>query len=211
MTDRILPDAFPTTDERVFTATLRNALDVERPPPTFTYSTSATSYDLLAGIPERAFYPKTTTKRLLVVLTDGESRPFGGDLTRAFQRKPRVETVFVRIWGKNERIYETGVAEGWVPRPTPRAPMRSSGSPGFVGGRHSTSPRLTRQATRCEARKPGPRARAGGDRRRAACSPTPYVTLPRPAPLCSSSGNGTSSVFPRRRIASTRVTARPRH
>jgi hypothetical protein len=133
MTDRLLPHAFPTTDERVFRATLRNAVDVERPPPVFTYSTHATSFDLLSGIPERAFYPRQTTKRLLVVLTDGESRPFGGELERAFNRKPRVETVFVRTWDENERIFETGVAEGGY-TPDPGSADAIERVAGLVGG-----------------------------------------------------------------------------
>jgi len=49
---------------------------------------------------------------VLVVLTDGESRPFGAELGRAFDVKPPIKTVFVRFWSSDERIYETGVSEG---------------------------------------------------------------------------------------------------
>jgi von Willebrand factor type A domain len=112
MTDRILPHAFPTTDRRVFETTLHRSIGVEQPPPAFTYSTYATSYDVLAGIPERHYFTKQAKKRVLVVLTDGESRPLVTDLAHAFDVKPPIKTVFVRFWSAGERIYETGVTEG---------------------------------------------------------------------------------------------------
>jgi hypothetical protein len=133
MTDRILPHAFPTTDRRVFEATLRRSVDVEVPPPVFTYSTYATSYDVLTGIPKRRFFSATAKKRLLVVLTDGESRPFGPELTRAFHVKPPIEVVFVRFWGPTERIYETGVSEGGY-RPDPASASTLQRAADLVGG-----------------------------------------------------------------------------
>jgi hypothetical protein len=134
MTDRILPHAFPTTDRRVFETTLHEAIGVELPPPGSTYSTYATSYDVLAGIPERRYFSPQAKKRILVVLTDGESRPLGADLARAFDVKPPIETVFVRFWGPNERIYETGVTEGgYLPDRNSAAILDHAAS--LVGGR----------------------------------------------------------------------------
>ena len=115
MTDRLLPHALPTTDRRVFETTLRRSIGVELPPPAFTYSTYATGYDVLAGIPQRRYFSRTAKKRVLVVLTDGESRPFGAELGSAFPGKPAIQTVFVRFGNTDERIYATGEAEGYVP------------------------------------------------------------------------------------------------
>ena len=56
MTDRLLPHVLPTTDRRVFETTLRRSIGVELPPPAFTYSTYATYYDILAGIPQRRYF-----------------------------------------------------------------------------------------------------------------------------------------------------------
>jgi von Willebrand factor type A domain len=114
MTDRILPHALPTTDRRVFEATLRRSIGVELPPPAFTYSTNATYYDILAGIPDRRYFSQTAKKRVLVVLTDGESRPFGAELGAAFPGKPPIDTVLVRFGNADERIYSTGEADGYV-------------------------------------------------------------------------------------------------
>lgn len=111
MTDQTLPHLFPTTDERVFEATIEEAMGIERPPPTLFFSTQATSLDTLASIPTRKYYSASTRKRLLVVLTDGESRPLEGALARAFSRGPRIDTLLVHYWGADEGIYETGVPE----------------------------------------------------------------------------------------------------
>jgi hypothetical protein len=134
MTDRILPHVLPTTDRRVFETTLRRSIGVELPPPAFTYSTQATSYDVLAGVPQRRYYSPTAKKRVLVVLTDGESRPFGSQLGSAFSVKPPIETVFVRFWDPGERIYETGVAEGDY-RPDPNSESSLQRAASIVGGR----------------------------------------------------------------------------
>ena len=115
MTDRLLPHVLPTTDRRVFETTLRRSIGVELPPPAFTYSTYATYYDILAGIPERRYFSRTATKRVLVVMTDGESRPFGSQLGAAFPGKPPIRTVIVRYGNADERIYATGEAESYVP------------------------------------------------------------------------------------------------
>jgi hypothetical protein len=120
LTDRVLPHLFPTTDERVFAATVSEAIDVESPPPGNFYLTAATSLDALADVPELNYFRETATKRVLVVLTDGETRPLEGRLPSAFDREPGFETVVVRLWDANERIYETGVAEGSY-EPDPRS------------------------------------------------------------------------------------------
>ena len=61
---------------------------------------------------------------MLVVLTDGESRPFGAELGAAFPAKPPIQTVFVRFGNAGERIYSTGEAEGYVPAKNSEATMR---------------------------------------------------------------------------------------
>ena len=111
MTDRVLPHLFPTTDGTVFAATVEQAVGIERPPPTLSFSTRATSLNSLEGIPRRGFYSRTARKRLLVVLTDGESQEVTADLRREYSRRPAIETFFVHVWEPGERIYETGVAE----------------------------------------------------------------------------------------------------
>lgn len=128
LTDRLLPHLFPTVDESVFRSTLAKSIGIERPPPALFFSTRATQLNALAGIPERGFFSPSARKRVLVVYTDGESQPVDEELTRAFARKPRVETLFVHVWDRDERIYESGAPErGYTPDPSSAAALRRVG------------------------------------------------------------------------------------
>ena len=131
LTDRVLPHLFPTTDGTVFVATLEQAIGIERPPPALFFSTRATSLNALEAIPARDFFEKTARKRLLVVLTDGESQDVTADLRRAYSRRPAIETYFVHLWDAEEGIYETGVAGARLPaRPGERARAGERGGAG---------------------------------------------------------------------------------
>jgi len=120
LTDRTLPHLFPTTDERVFEATLARAIDVEKPPPGAFYLTHATNLNALRDMPTKNYFLPSARKRVLVVLTDGETQAPGGELATSFSREPRTRTLLVRVWGADEGIYETGVAEGGY-EPDPRS------------------------------------------------------------------------------------------
>jgi hypothetical protein len=133
MTDRILPHLFPTIDEKVFASTVENAIGIERPPPALFFSTRATSLDTLEDIPPRDFFSPAARKRLLVVLTDGESRPLAADLRSAYSKGRPIDTLLVHVWSSGERIYETGVAErGYRPDRTSESMLASVAT--AVGG-----------------------------------------------------------------------------
>jgi hypothetical protein len=133
LTDRLLPHVFPTTDTRVFQTALAESIDVERPPPEAFYTTVATGLDQLAVVPERRYFSPTATKRLLLVLTDGETRPVGSELARAFSRRPQVKTIFIRMGNPDERIYVSGVPEGAY-RPLPGSETALTRTAALVGG-----------------------------------------------------------------------------
>ncbi|MGZ8782255.1 MAG: vWA domain-containing protein [Gaiellaceae bacterium] len=175
LTDRLLPHLFPTVDESVFRSTLLKSLGIERPPPAFFFSTRATQLSALAGIPERGFFSPSARKRVLVVYTDGETRPVDAELTRAFARTPRVATLFVHVWDEDERIYETGVAErGYTPDPASAAELRRAGE--LVRGRVFAESNAAAAGTAAkELLGDGPtRARVLEGERRAL---TPYATM----------------------------------
>jgi hypothetical protein len=132
LTDRVLPHLFPTSDVLVFDATLERAVRIENPPPA-TYATIATKLGSLREIPEQSYFPPSAKRRVVVVLTDGESEMPEGDLAAAFEREPRIRTVFVRVWGADEAIYETGVAEGGY-SPDPRGEAITERAAELVGG-----------------------------------------------------------------------------
>ena len=136
MTDGLLPHLFPTTDRQVLQATLGKTLDIESPGPS-TFSSRATTYDALEAAPTLNYFPPAAKKRVLVVLTDGETRPLERDLATAFRREPKIKTVFVRLWDADERIYLTGVAEfGYAADPKSEAVL--AGIASTVGGRVAT-------------------------------------------------------------------------
>jgi hypothetical protein len=134
LTDRVLPHLFPTTDRQVFRSTLATSIGIERPPPSLFFSTHATALGELAAIPVRRFFSPAAKKRLLVVLTDGESQPVDEAIRTAFARQPRIETVFVHVWEANERIHVGGVPErSYKPDPVSTATIARVAS--LVDGR----------------------------------------------------------------------------
>ena len=109
-TDRVLPHLFPTVDQRVFRETMREALGIERPPPSTSFGTNVTALDALGVVPTLAFFRPAAAKRALVVFTDGESQPVS-TLGTDFAQEPRIDVIFVRMGDESERIWESGVAE----------------------------------------------------------------------------------------------------
>jgi hypothetical protein len=129
-TSQVLPHLFPTTDRRVFEATLEDSVDIERPPPNYS-ATLATALEGLASVPTKNYFPQSAEKRVLVVLTDGESLPLSnpGQFSSAFDQEPKVDTIVVRLWDEDERIFETGAAEvGYRPLAGSEAQLESIAS-----------------------------------------------------------------------------------
>lgn len=121
LTDRVLPHLFPSADEDAFRATVERAVGIERPSPRSSFLTTATSLDALAAIPTQRFFSPAATKRLLLVLTDGESQPLNtGRIARELGRAPAIDTVFVQFWNEGDRVFTRGAPEPQY-RPDPAA------------------------------------------------------------------------------------------
>jgi hypothetical protein len=121
--DRTLPHLFPSANLDVFQATLDRSIGIERPPPSSSLLANATKLDALATIRGLRYFTPTKKKRVLIVLTDGESLPVAGArLGTLFRRDPRIATIFVHVWGADERVFTRGVAEPqYLPDPSSRA------------------------------------------------------------------------------------------
>ena len=76
LTDRVLPSLFPNSDPAVFDATVAHAVGIEQPPPANVCDVIATSLAALGSLGTQNYFPPTARRRLVVALTDGESRPF---------------------------------------------------------------------------------------------------------------------------------------
>jgi hypothetical protein len=121
LTDRVLPHLFPSADADAFRATVERAMGIERPPPRSSILTIATSLDALAAIPTQGFFSPAATKRLVIVLTDGESQAVNaGRIARELQRPPAIDTVFIQFWNKEDRVFTRGGPEPQY-RPDPGA------------------------------------------------------------------------------------------
>jgi hypothetical protein len=119
LTDRTLPHLFPGVDKDVFNATLDRSVGIERPPPRSSLVTTATKLDALATIRGQRYFTPKSRKRVVVVLTDGESQPVSAArLSDVFSQTPAIETVFVQFWDRGERVF-AGDAPERLYRPDP--------------------------------------------------------------------------------------------
>ena len=125
LTDRVLPHLFPSPSADTFGATLRDAIGIERPPPQGLLSANATTLESLKVIPRRRFFSASAEHRLLVVLTDGESRPVNEPaVADSLRQAPRVDTVFVHFWDAREHVFSGGAPEpDYRPDPNSRAAL----------------------------------------------------------------------------------------
>jgi hypothetical protein len=122
LTDRVLPHLFPTSDEAAFATVVRNAVQVEQPPPALVYADRATKLSALQELVASAYFPARAVHRLLVVVTDGESQPVGPQLAVQLRKPPGASVLFVHTWSPADRIYTSSVPQqGYRPDPGSRA------------------------------------------------------------------------------------------
>jgi hypothetical protein len=120
MTDRTVPLLLPSADPDVFEQVTRRALASESPPPREVNTVAST----LAAIGDTAganlFLP-SDKRRVAVVLTDGESRPFAeGEVARAL-RAANIDLVTMHVGDPDERVFRNGTVEERLYRSDPRA------------------------------------------------------------------------------------------
>lgn len=134
MSDRVLPNIFPTGDEQLFTAALAETVGVERPPPKG-FEDRATTFAALDTLAGDNFFSQGIKRRVVVLLTDGETAPyFGGDLRESLRVPPHVQFVIVRMGGSGERIWVNGRLDPRY-RPDSSAPRATAALASLVDGR----------------------------------------------------------------------------
>jgi hypothetical protein len=125
LTDRVLPDLFPVPDARGFDGVVDRAVAVESPPPRAA-AIRATDYGALAALSHSGFFAPATTRRIVVLLTDGESVPVPlTDLARAFGGTTKL--VVVQTWRGDEGVFdESGRRElNYTPDPGALASLQA--------------------------------------------------------------------------------------
>jgi hypothetical protein len=134
ITDRVLPNIFPTTDQQEFANALAETVGIDEPPPKG-LSDKATTFAALDTFAGTNFFSPGIAHRLVVLFTDGESAPyFAGDLRQTLQTPPRTSFVVVHVWRAGERIYR-GRKPDPDYRPDPRSGRAVSALVAAVGGR----------------------------------------------------------------------------
>jgi hypothetical protein len=134
LTDRVLPNLLPVTDAAAFDATLQRAVAIEDPPP-FETTVRATDFAALAGVPEAGFFDPSARHRVVVLLTDGETRPYdSASVSKSFGASPRAGLVAVRLWRADEAIYRTPTRSDPSYRPDPTSAQLLAGLAAVTGG-----------------------------------------------------------------------------
>jgi hypothetical protein len=135
LTDRVLPDLLPVADIGGFDGVVRRAVAIEAPPPLAT-SITATTYGVLGEIASGDYFDPHVTRRIVILLTDGESNPFdAGGVASALSRSHGYRFLAVRFWNADESVYGSdGRAEpGYHPNPAGAAIL--AGLASAIGGR----------------------------------------------------------------------------
>lgn len=120
LTDRTLPHVLPTADLSLFEAALAKTVGIERPPAR-DVALQATTLQALAQVVQGRYFSPGARRRLLVVVTDGDSAPFDIGAVAAALRAGRVRLVLVRIGESDERVYGAGGTPEPLFRPSPLA------------------------------------------------------------------------------------------
>jgi hypothetical protein len=123
LTDRVLPDLLPVAGSSAFDAVAGRGIGIERPPPRDS-GVRATSLAALAQVASGNYFEPRATRRIVVLLTDGESNPVdAGGVARALRG---YRFLAVRFWRSGEAVYgPDGRPEaGYRPDPAGRAILR---------------------------------------------------------------------------------------
>jgi hypothetical protein len=120
LTDRVLPDLLPVADSDAFAAVARRSVQIESPPPR-SFSTRATTFSALSDVTAGNYFVPGTSKRIVVLLTDGESNPVDvSSLASDFGPRGKYRFVAVHVWSPKESVFDSdGTAErAYQPDPT---------------------------------------------------------------------------------------------
>jgi hypothetical protein len=131
LTDRVLPDLMPVGGRTSFDLAAQRAVAIESPPPAET-GVRATTFAALSDIESGNYFPPKATRRLVVLLTDGESNPVeAGDLARKLHG---YRFVAVRVWRNGEHVFRADGRPETAYRPDPLGRIELGKVAGALGG-----------------------------------------------------------------------------
>lgn len=119
LTNRVLPHLFPTTDRSAFASVVRRSIGVNRPPGTEAglFRTS-TDFAALKSLASENYFGPGSVRRLVILLTDGESSAFAPRLLVQELERGGLDVVVLRFWDEQERVFGAGGIPEPLYRPT---------------------------------------------------------------------------------------------
>lgn len=173
LNNRLLPYLFPTVDVPAYDAVLRRAYGVQKPPPSIDPDPLATVFDELGEVTTQRFFSPSTRKRVLLVLSDAETRPFDMRGTLSALRRDGTTPIVVRFWRPGERIPHESYR---ATQPHELSKLRAAGWPAYPEGELKAVVERIKRAVGT-----GPVAHVGYDRRETSIAPA--LALAALAPL----------------------------
>jgi von Willebrand factor type A domain len=142
LTDRVLPDLLPVAGTDSFDAVVRRAVAIESPPPQDS-SVRATAYDKLAQIASGNYFDPKASRKIVVLLTDGESNAIdAGQIARDLPTAKGYRFVSVRFWSGRESVFDAKGKPEADYRPDPSGGALLAGLAAATGGKAFSESRL---------------------------------------------------------------------
>ena len=146
LTNRLLPYLFPTNDPRAYNLVLDEAYGIQKPPPALTIDRWVTTFDSLNEDTVRRFFSPNVHRRVLVVLSDAETRPLGARTVLRSLERAGTTPVVVRFWSRGERIFQRGSESYRATEPGALTTLRRAGWPAFSESQLGAAVRRIRAA-----------------------------------------------------------------
>jgi hypothetical protein len=135
LTDRVLPDLLPVGDVSAFESVVERTVGVERPPPRYS-SLRATAFGALTQISSGDYFDRAAKRRIVVLLTDGESGPVNsGEVARLLAAAHGYRFFAIRLWQSGEAVYGSNGAPEAGYRPDPSGQTILAALARATGGR----------------------------------------------------------------------------
>jgi hypothetical protein len=135
LTDRVLPDLLPVPDRASFDQVAQRGVAIESPPPAES-AVRATTFSALREIASGGYFTPQAKRRLVVLLTDGESNPVDtNELARALSPARGYRFLAVRMWRDGESVYNADGKRENAYRPDPLGRLVVDGVARSLDGR----------------------------------------------------------------------------
>jgi hypothetical protein len=106
-TNRSLPHLFPTADAAQYELVVTKAVGINRPPGTESNPFArSTDFSSIGAIATENFFSASTTKRLAIFLSDGESNLFAERRLAKALADGGVELLLVQLWDPDDRVWQ---------------------------------------------------------------------------------------------------------